>query len=112
MAANVHPSPAQLFGMRTGPLMSRMSSPSKAFVAALLVAEDGAGRITADELDFIRGVVVSPGFQKNGPARRRRDGPCATGWNRCARRGTASEAPPAPWLAAAQTRSVSARRRC
>src|SRR5881628_658161 len=53
MAPNVHQSQAPLLGMLTGPLISRMSPPSKAFVAALLVVEDDVGMMTADELVFI-----------------------------------------------------------
>src|SRR6266511_3280498 len=39
-------------GISTGALMSRMS-PADAFVPTPLVAEDGAGMMTADELVFI-----------------------------------------------------------
>ena len=86
-----HQNQNQPLGISTGALMSRMS-PLKAFVPALLVAEDRAGMMTAEELVFIYMVIHDDGafpvFQKISPARRRRAGLFATGSSRFARRET------------------------
>src|SRR5437867_477271 len=88
-APSTHQSQNQPLGISTGALMSRMSAASE-FVAALLVVEDGAGTMTAEEFVFIviRDGGAFPAFQKICPARWRKAGPCAVEWSRCWPRGT------------------------
>src|SRR5947208_11069436 len=84
-APATHQNQNQPLGISTGALMSRMS-PLKAFVPAVLVAEDGTGMMTAEELVVIYITIhddaAFPVFQKIFPARRRRAGVFATGSSR------------------------------
>src|SRR5881394_3122849 len=52
-APTAHQSQNQPPGISTGALMSRMSGAASELVATLLVADDGAGMMTAEEFVFI-----------------------------------------------------------
>src|SRR2546430_5348679 len=86
-----HQNQNQPLGISTGALMSRMS-PLKAFVPAVLVAEEGARMMTAEELVFIYIAIHDDGAfpvsQRISPARRRKAGLFATGSSRFALRET------------------------
>src|SRR6266700_2862533 len=70
-APSMHPSQNQPLGISTGALISRMSAAARELVARLLVADDGAGRMTAEVFVFIfiHDDGAFPAFQKIGPAR-------------------------------------------
>ena len=85
-----HQNQNQPLGISMGALMSRMSAAASELVAALLVADDGAGTMIAEEFVFIvsRDVGVFPAFQRICPARWRKAGRFAIEWSRCSLRGT------------------------
>ena len=108
-AKSVHPSQAQLLGISTGPLMSRMSSPTARLVA---VGPEGGGTMRAPELVFIRVGGASRAFRRTGPARRRKVGRSAIESRQCARRGRCAAIPPVRAPGDRQRRSGGGRRPC
>src|SRR6266542_2407369 len=84
-----HQNQNQPLGISMGALMSRMSAAASEFVAALLVADDGAGTMIAEEFVFIvNGAGAAfPAFQRTCPARWRKAGRFAVEWSRCSLRG-------------------------